>query len=146
MPMQFSSAASAIPACMRLREICSVPVIGLVEASFALASRRGRFAVVTGGMRWPPMLERLASATGYRAALAGIRTIVPTGAELAANPAWARSMLTAACREAARDFRADSIVLGGAGLAGMAAALQPDVDVPVIDSVLAGAEAALAAM
>jgi allantoin racemase len=134
------------PGLFAMRELCTVPVIGLAEASFAQAARHGRFAIVTGGVRWRPMLERLASATGYGAALAGIRTIEPTGSELAADPAWARGLLTKACRDAAREFRASAIVLGGAGLAGMAAELQADVDVPVIDSVLAGAEKALVAL
>jgi allantoin racemase len=44
-----------------------------------------------------------------------------------------------ACRDARRDFAAQSIIIGGAGLAGFAAALQPGLDVPLIDSVAAGA-------
>jgi allantoin racemase len=36
-----------------------------------------------------------------------------------------------------------SVILGGAGLAGMAAAIQPAIGVPVIDSVQAGARWAL---
>lgn len=134
------------PGLFALREIATVPVVGLAEASFAVAARHGRFAIVTGGLRWRAMLERLAWATGHAVALAGIHTIVPTGAELAANPEWARALLKEACRAAAREFNADAIILGGAGLAGMAETLLADLDVPVIDSVLAGAEVALAAL
>ncbi len=62
---------------------------------------------------------------------------------MAQNPAAAKALLTAACRKAARDFDAQAVILGGAGLAGMAAAIQPKVDIPVIDSVLAGVRQAL---
>ncbi len=134
------------PGLFAMREVCTVPVIGLAEASFTVAARQGRFAIVTGGARWQPILERLASATGHAAALAGIRTVAPSGDELAAHPEWANELLAHACRTAAHEFGADVVILGGASLAGMAAALQADVDVPLIDSVLAGAEIALAAM
>jgi Asp/Glu/hydantoin racemase len=53
-------------------------------------------------------------------------------------------LLAKACRDAVKADRADAVVLGGAGLAGMAAAIAPLLDVPVIDSVLAGTRQALA--
>ena len=132
------------PGLLALRESSPVPVTGLAEGAFAAAARHGRFAIVTGGERWRPMLQRLADALGYGARLAGIYTVAPTGAELAADPLHARSLLRQACRHAAEQFRADSVVLGGAGLAGIAAAIQAGVEVPVIDSVVAGARHALA--
>jgi hypothetical protein len=42
-------------------------------------------------------------------------------------------------------FEARAVILGGAGLAGIAAVLQPELDVPLIDSVRAGARWALLA-
>lgn len=131
------------PGLLALRETSIAPVTGLAEAAFTEAASHGRFAIVTGGERWKPMLERLAQQLGYGNTLAGIHTVAPTGAELARNPAAARALLAQACREAAEKFGAQAIILGGAGLAGMAAALQDDVDVPVIDSVLAGTRQAL---
>ncbi len=131
------------PGLLALREVSQAPVTGLADAAFIEAATHGRFAIVTGGARWKPMLLRLAHALPQGDRLAGIHTVTPTGAELAADPQAARVLLTAACRQAVRDFRAQAIVLGGAGLAGVAALIQPDVDVPVIDSVLAGARQAL---
>ena len=130
------------PGLLALRELSPAPVTGLAEAAFNEATTHGRFAVVTGGLRWKPMLLRLAYALGQGDHLAGIHTVAPTGAELAADPQAAHVLLTAACRQAVRDFKAQAIILGGAGLAGFAAIIQPDVDVPVIDSVLAGARQA----
>lgn len=89
------------------------------------------------------MLERLAHQLGYGQLLQGIHTVVPTGAQLAQDPVAARSLLASACQQAAKDFKAKAVILGGAGLAGMAAAIQADVAVPVIDSVLAGVRQAL---
>ncbi len=132
------------PGLLALRQGSAVPVTGLAEAAFAEAAAQGRFAVVTGGERWKPMLERLAYSLGHAPALAGIHTVAPSGAELASAPQAAVALLTQACQEAAAQWDAKSIVLGGAGLAGLAALIQPYVDVPVIDSVLAGTRHALA--
>ena len=133
------------PGLMALRESSPVPVTGLAEASFIEAARHGRFAIVTGGERWGPMLQRLAQALGHAHGLAGIHTVAPTGAQLAANPEAARALLAQACRDVVRQMGEQAVILGGAGLAGMAAAVQPQVSVPVIDSVVAGAHWALRA-
>lgn len=132
------------PGLFALRMGSQAPVTGLAEASFHEAAQRGPFAVVTGGEPWKPMLERLAYSLGHANALAGIHTVAPSGAELARNPEAAIELLAQACREAAERWQVGSVVLGGAGLAGMAAAVQPHVSVPVIDSVQAGTRHALA--
>ena len=92
------------------------------------------------------MLERLAHSLGHglspdgRLGLAGIHTVAPSGAQLAADPVGARRLLGEACRAAAERFQADAVILGGAGLAGMAVDIAASVPVPLIDSVTAGAE------
>ena len=131
------------PGLMALRESSPVPVTGLAEAAFIEAARHGRYAIVTGGARWGPMLQRLAQALGHSQQLAGIHTVAPTGAEMAAQPEAARALLAQACRDASRQLGVEAVILGGAGLAGMAAAVQTEVPIPVIDSVLAGAHWAL---
>jgi allantoin racemase len=133
------------PGLLALRESSPAPVSGLAEAAFMDAARHGRFAIVTGGARWAPMLQRLAQALGFDAALAGIHTVAPTGAQLMADPEGARTLLAQACRDAAARFEADAVILGGAGLAGFAADLRPLLQLPLIDSVQAGARWALQA-
>ena len=49
------------PGLFALREVSGCPVTGLAEASFIRAAALGPFAIVTGGERWKPMLQRLAS-------------------------------------------------------------------------------------
>ena len=134
------------PGLFALREGAGVPVSGLAEAAFNAAAKHGRFVVVTGGERWKPMLERLAGALGHGTALAGVHTVAPTGAQLAADPVGARALLAEACRDAAQRFGADAVILGGAGLAGMAVDIAASVPVPLIDSVQAGARWAIDAM
>jgi allantoin racemase len=131
------------PGLLALREISRIPVTGLAEAAFVEASAYGRFALVTGGHRWKPMLERLAHTLGFSQLLAGIHTVTPSGAQLAEDLPASRAMLARVCREAANHFKAQAVILGGAGLAGLAADIQGQVDVPVIDSVLAGVRQAI---
>jgi allantoin racemase len=127
------------PGVLALRQTSAVPVIGLAEASFIEAAALGRFAIVTGGAKWEPILRRFADATEHAQSLCGIVTVAPTGAELAADRVAALALLAQACRDAVRQFDARAVILGGAGLAGFAALAQPALDVPLIDSVMAGA-------
>ena len=132
------------PGLFAVREVCAMPVIGLAEAAMREASAHGRFTIVTGGALWRPMLERLAAALGYADRVARIRTIALTGAEIAADPDGSIAFLAAECRAAALEDGAQAVILGGAALAGMAARIAPQVSLPLIDSVHAGARVAAA--
>ena len=125
------------PGLFALREQCAGPVTGLAEAAFIEAARHGPFAVVTGGARWKPMLQRLAQSLGFGPMLLHIETVAPSGAQMLADPALARHHLTRAC-QAAQASGARAIIIGGAGLAGWAARLQADSATPLIDSAEAG--------
>jgi Asp/Glu/hydantoin racemase len=127
------------PGLFALREVSGCPVTGLAEASFIQASTHGPFAIVTGGERWKPMLQRLAISLGYGAQLRHIETVAPTGAALQADPDMAIRCLSQACQKAAQSGAA-SIILGGAGLAGYARLLQAHCTLPLIDSAQAGWE------
>ncbi len=134
------------PGLFALREIARVPVVGLAEAAMAEAAAVGRYAIVTGGAAWRPMLERLAFALGRAGELAAIRTVAPSGAEIAADPHGAMALLGEVAKACAREDGARAVILGGAGLAGLAARLQGEVPVPMIDSVLAGGRAVARAL
>ena len=131
------------PGLFALRELAPVPVVGMAEASCHLAATLGRkFSIVTGGHRWGPMLEEFVSAIGLAPSLASVRTMAPSGAEIAANPEAALDALGATCRQAAHEDGADAIILGGLGLAGLADRIAGKVPVPVIDNVVAAVRAA----
>lgn len=131
------------PGLPALRLCSPVPVTGLAEASFIAASRLGRFAVVTGGRAWEPILLRLALSTGFGDQLASVRAVDLQGDQLAADRPRALRLLTQACNEVLERSDVQSVILGGAGVAGVAAEIQRNVAVPVIDSVHAGVRWAL---
>lgn len=129
------------PGLFALRELCAGPVTGLAEASMLRVARRvERFSVVTGGVAWASMLQRLAAGLGLQGSLASVRTVPLDGGEIARNPKRALDMLAAACQAAALHDGASEIILGGAGLAGLAQAVQADCSIPVVDSVVAATE------
>lgn len=135
------------PGLLALKELASVPVVGMAEASCReAAARDGRFAIVTGGERWGPMLQEFVGTLGLGDRLAGIETVAPTGAEIARDPDGAVDLLAQACRDVAARTGAGTVILGGAGLAGLAARIRPRLDMEVVCSVEAGLAAVLAAL
>src|SRR5436190_10042870 len=134
------------PGLFALRELASVPVIGMAEASCHLASTLGRkFSIVTGGLRWGPMLEEFVAAIGLVTNLASVRTVDASGADIAAKPEAALESLVSACRKAVQEDSAEVVILGGLGLAGLAGRIGDEVPVPVIDNVVASVRVAEAA-
>jgi allantoin racemase len=118
-----------------------LPVMGLAEAAMREAVQHGPFGVVTGGHAWRPMLERLAAGLrllGPRA-LVSVHTVEATGGQLLSDWAAAQDTLLKAADEALTQTPSlRALVLGGAGLGGMAADLADRVPCPLIDNVAAG--------
>lgn len=134
------------PGLPALREVSPVPVVGMVEASCREAAAQAeRFAIVTGGAAWEPMLREIVAGLGLGERLAGVRTVAPTGGEIARDPDAALDALVGACLDGVARDGAGAVILGGAALAGLAERIQPHVPVPVIGSVEAGTRAAVAA-
>ncbi|SDY33413.1 Asp/Glu/hydantoin racemase [Variovorax sp. YR266] len=131
------------PGLFALKECSEAPVTGLAISSIARAASMGRFAIVTGGHGWKPILTRFVHATGYARDLATIETVALSGADLAARPDMAKNVLLEACRRAERFADVQSIIVGGAALAGMAEVLQPLVETTLFDSVVEGAREAI---
>lgn len=123
------------PGLFALREVSAVPVIGMAEACMKEAARNGRYSIVTGGPAWKPILERLAMALGFSQQLVSVRTLAMPGPQLAARPELIAQEIKSAEAEGA-----NSIVIGGAALAGLAGKLESRI--PLIDSVECGARAA----
>jgi Asp/Glu/hydantoin racemase len=134
------------PGLAALRELASVPVVGMAEASCMTASRRvGRFSIVTGGLPWVAMLSEYVANIGLADRLASIRAVPMTGAVIAADPDAHIRELTQSCIAAVRDDGAEAVILGGAGLAGFADRIADRVPAPLIDSLAAAIEATEAA-
>ena len=79
------------------------------------------------------MLEEFVAQQGMSARLASVRTVAPTGADIARNPKAALALLAKGCTACVREDGADVVILGGAGLAGLAAKLKASVEAPLLD-------------
>lgn len=122
------------PGFAALQEIADVPVFALAETTCrTVAQRKKKFSVVTGGERWVSMLRDYLTPLGLTEYLASIRTVDTTGSQILADPQGSLAKLAAAGRRAADEDGAESVILGGAGLIGLAARIADKVPVPVID-------------
>ena len=131
------------PGLAGLKELSHQPVVGMAEAACYYASTLGRrFGIVTGGARWGPMLDEFVRSIGLSERLAGIKTVAPSGADIARDPERAHAMLVDASNALVEECEADSVILGGAGLARIAAQIAERVSVPLIDAVGAAVKAA----
>jgi len=119
------------------KELCPVPVVGMAEASLAVALRmaEGRpVALLTGGAAWVPMLEAFALVHGHERDRVRVHAVSIRGDRIARDPETALAPLADAGRAAVADGAA-VVVLGGAGLAGLAGRLAPRVPgAAVLDS------------
>ena len=87
------------PGLAALKEIAKVPVVGMADASILQACAMGnRFSIVTGGERWKSMLEEFVASHGLASRLASVRTVAPTGADIARNPKAAMALLAKGCQ------------------------------------------------
>jgi Asp/Glu/hydantoin racemase len=80
------------------------------------------------------MLREFVASLGLSSRLASVRTVAPTGGEIARDPEAAVRLLADQASRCAAEDGADVIVVGGAALAGLAARVAPRVSIPVICS------------
>jgi allantoin racemase len=124
------------PGLAAAREAAQGPVVGIAEAGMHAATFLGRsFSVVTTLSRTTGQAWDLARSYGFAAACAGVHACdIPV---LALDSPAARASVAKACA-AARDTDAcDVIVLGCAGMSGLAAELTGELGIPVVDGVAA---------
>lgn len=100
------------PGLEALRELSAAPVFGLAESAIRAAERLpGRFAIVTVGAAWGPMLEERVQIAGAGQACVGVFTIPGTGLDALTAPDAVLRRLTAAVA-AASDAGARTVILG----------------------------------
>ncbi|MBL6454369.1 hydantoin racemase [Belnapia sp. T6] len=118
------------------RQLMPCPVVGMTEAAcFTACLAGGRFGLVTfGGTE--TYRERIAQ-HGLASRLAGLIGIPATPQDAVRDPAGVATRIGGAIAELAGQG-ADSVVLGGAALAGMAPRLQPEAPVPLLDGMACG--------
>jgi Asp/Glu/hydantoin racemase len=122
------------PALDAARELTGIPVAGMADSSLDEAlTLAPRIALLTGGTAWVPMLREFAASRGHPPDRVMVRAVGPTGDMIAREPERAMDLLEEAAAQAVADG-AGVVVLGGAGLAGLAPCLAPRLSVPVLDS------------
>lgn len=125
-----------------LRELLSIPVVGMTEAACLVACTLGtRFGVVTLGTRTIPLYEELIAGYGLERRLAGVRAVdieprhynemerIDQGVAELANALVAGN-------------GAEVIVLAGAAIAGRHGPLQEKLGVPALDGTACGVQLA----
>lgn len=137
------------PGLEALRGAFAFPFAGMAEASILTALQLGeRFSIVVPHGEWPAMLRELMRRTHLDGRCAGIAMVPGDALGLSARHADGSSDKTWAVARVVEETIAaqapDVLILGGAALAGYAAEIEVAAPVPVIDSLEAGFEQALA--
>jgi len=129
------------------RERASGPVVGMTEAALLTAALvAARFTIVTMPRRTRAMSERVIRELGLEHRCV-VRAVDEPVASIAGGSGHLAPVFIAEGRAALLEDDAEAIVLGCAGLADLAAPLEAELGVPVIEGVAAGvslAEALLA--
>lgn len=124
------------PGLLAAREVARGPVIGVAEAAMHAASFVSTgFSVVTTLSRTRSLTEHLVIQYGMEQKCRRVRATDLAVLDLEDPLSNARKTILDECRRALVDDQSDAIVLGCAGMADLAADLQEELGVPVIDGV-----------
>jgi allantoin racemase len=116
------------------RELLDVPVVGMTEAALVTALLVGvRAGLVVFGT--PGLYQEHVAALGLQDRLAGIRVINASPGTVYSDPNAAQQAVLDAAHTLVEQDHADVVVLCGAAMAGMAAVLQPQAPVPLLDGI-----------
>ena len=121
------------PGLERLRDIVSIPVVGICEASMIEAASGGRrFGVATVTPELADAIEERARELKMHHLYSGIRLTSGDPIELANDPARLERALMAAVRDCVEKDHAEAVIIGGGPLGQAASALAPRFEQPVI--------------
>ena len=125
-----------------LMELLDVPVVDMTEAAAHLAMLLGRsFSAVTTLDRTVPLIEERLAAFGLAAHCASVRSTGLGVLELEDADAARRAIIAQARADLDED-RAEVIVLGCGGMAGLDAELNRELGIPVVEGVAAAVKLA----
>ena len=122
-----------------LRELLTIPVVGMTEAALATAHLiGGRIGLVTMTRRAQPVYRELVEGYGLARRVCGWRTIDDTRAYAPGDTSAVDALLVEACNDLVERDLAEVIVLLGAVMAGAPLRLQDRVPVPLLDGIACG--------
>ncbi|MCL1628542.1 aspartate/glutamate racemase family protein [Roseibaca sp. V10] len=122
-----------------VRAQTDVPVVGIAQSAYAMASVLGpRMSIVSFAPTMAEALRKTALGYGHADRLVAMHMVEgATWDDPGEIQHELAPQLLALCQKSAREDRVSSIVLGGGPLAGLAARLQSQVNVPLIDGTTA---------
>jgi allantoin racemase len=119
-----------------MKEILDIPVLGIAETSYHLASLIShRFTVLTGTTKWTPPKDDYVRALGIEAKVASFRSYSEW--DEADDFETLKARLLAVARKAMAEDGAEAVILGGGPLVGYGTLLQAELGIPVIDPTIA---------
>jgi len=131
-------AAFGDPGLGAARELMSIPVVGLLEASVLFALPLGRtYSVVTFSSRLEPWFRESIEWSGLANRLASIRTLDAKIKDVSQIQLENEDLLVELSNRVVVEDDADVIILAGAPLAGLATAVRDRIQVPVVEGVAA---------
>jgi len=126
------------PALFAAREVTNVPVMGIAEAAMLMACSLGaKFSVITMLKRHIPATYGLVNSYGLSERCASVRVINASVLEFEHHPEKYTKVLLQEAQKAIADDGAEVILLGCAGLVNLDEQLEKELQVPVIDGVVA---------
>lgn len=135
-------AAFGDPGLYGARELLPIPVIGMAEAAMLTACMLGRrFALVSFASALEPWFRECVELHGLERRLSGIHMLAGGFRKIGDVQEEKEALLIELCHKAI-ESGADTIVLAGAPLAGLAAKVADRVPVPLVDGVAAAVKQA----
>ena len=131
-------AAFGDPGLFAARELFDIPIVGMSEASMLAACGMGRnFAVVTFSETLLSWYHDCVREAGMTQRCCGIHALSEAFGDVVHVASQKKQALGALVRELVEAAAPDTIILGGAPLAGLAREIAADIPVPVIDPIQA---------
>jgi len=130
------------PGLREARELVSMPVIGVCEASVHIASMLGhRFSILVGRRKWIPKMRDNIRIYGVESKVASWRVLDLTVPDMRDKERTERAVLREASAAVGED-EAEVVVLGCTGMFGQAKKAQESLGIPVLDPVVVGVKVA----
>ena len=122
------------PALDAAKEVSTIPVIGIEEATLHVAAMLGhKFSITTAFSNRVPTRELHARLRGVESAYASTLVMNMSVLDMDANPEEAKSRIQELARKAIEEDGAEVIILGCAGLAGYAEDVERELGAVVLD-------------
>jgi allantoin racemase len=132
-------AAFGDPGVEAAKELVNIPVVGMTEASYALARLLStKFLVVVSADTAVPRQTLYMRKLGVPDYQYAIKPIGLTVLDVVTDQVRAKDLIAENCKRMLKETNAELVVLGCSGFSGLRSELEKQLGVPVIDPIIAG--------